>query len=132
MTNRMEPDMAKTIKKARKKSSTRYAKPRVVQSWSTRPRAYLSGLGTAAWDDGKRGKHIVEAVTAIVPRWRSWFDTPPTDRALSMRAHNSRCGPTSKTEAPEVSAHKKPVWPIAKRDYKAGVCSLPHKRKRAA
>lgn len=122
----------KTIGAKKPSKKSRYAKPRVVQSWSTRRRAYLSGLGTAAWDDGKRGKHIVEAVTAIVPRWRSWFDSPPTDRALMMRAHNSRCGPTSKTEAPEVSVHKKAVWKIAKRDYKSGVCSLPRKRKWAA
>jgi hypothetical protein len=37
-----------------------------------------------------------------------------------MRAHNARCGPTSKTERPEISAHKKLIWPIAKHDYEAG------------
>lgn len=123
----------KTVRKTRKAAGKkpRYAKLRVVQSWRTRPRAYLSCLGTRAYDDGKRGKQIVEAVTAIVPRWRTWFDTPPTDRALMMRAHNSRCGPTSETEAPEVSPYKKEVWPMAKRDYKAKICSLPPMKKKA-
>lgn len=101
-------------------TSRRYAQPRVVQSWNAPKRAYVSCLATAAWDDGKRGRQLVEAVTAIVPRWRSWFDTPPSDSALINRAHHSRCGPTAKTEAPEVSQHKKAIWPIAKRDYKAG------------
>ncbi|MGY4166343.1 hypothetical protein [Bradyrhizobium sp. USDA 4529] len=104
----------------RKMGKSRYARPRIVQSWNKPLRAYTSGLATAAWDDGKRGTALVEAVSKIVPRWRAFFDTPPTDGALLMRAHNSRCGPTSKTEAPEVNVHKKDIWPIAKRDYKAG------------
>jgi hypothetical protein len=39
-------------------------------------------------------------------------------------AHNSRRGPTSKTEARDVSPIKKAVWPIAKRDYMTGVCTM--------
>ncbi|MBR0994161.1 hypothetical protein JQ580_25905 [Bradyrhizobium japonicum] len=101
-------------------SKNRYANPRVVQSWRQPNRAYVSCLATAAWDDGKVEAEITEAVSAIVPRWRSFFDSPPTDRALVMRARNSRCGPTAKTEAPNVSPYKKKIWPIAKRDYRAG------------
>jgi hypothetical protein len=126
-------------KTIRKKSSTRkkaaqkprYAKPRVVQSWNTPERAYVSCLATAAYDDGKRGMQIVYAVEDIAPWWHSAFDTEPSDTALISRAHNSRRGPTSKTEAPEVSVHKKPVWRMAKRDYKAGVCSLRSERRAA-
>ncbi|XIA64999.1 hypothetical protein ACFIOY_00510 [Bradyrhizobium sp. TZ2] len=88
------------------------------------------GLTAAAFDDGKRGAQIVEAVSKIVPKWRSFFHTPPTDTALVSRAHNSRRGPTSKTEAPEVNTHKE-IWPIAT-DYETGVCSLLRKSKKAA
>jgi hypothetical protein len=98
----------------------RARRPRIVQSWNRPLRAYVSCLATAAWDDGKRGEELVEAVSKIVPKWRSFFGTPPTVTAVVSRAHHSRCGVTSKTEAPEVNAKKKAIWPIAKRDYKAG------------
>ncbi|MGF6430374.1 hypothetical protein [Bradyrhizobium sp. Pha-3] len=114
------------------KPSSRYRQPRIVQSWNAPMRAYVSCLATAAWDDGKRGSHLVEAVAEIVPKWRSFFDTPPTDVALMCRAHNSRCGPTSKTEAPEVNRHKKAIWPVAKRDYKARKFTFSEVAKKAA
>ena len=116
-------------KKAQRPS--RYSQPRVVQSWRAPMRAYVSCLATAAWDDGKREAQIVEAVSTIVPRWRSFFDKSPTDRALAMRARNSPRGPTAKTEAPEGNVHKKGIWPIAKRDYKAGKRTFMLERKRA-
>ncbi len=106
----------------------RYPGGRVVQLWNTPLRIYVSCLATAAYDDGKRGQQIVDAVSKIVPKWRSFFDTRPTDTALISRAHNSRCGATAKTEAPEVNPHKKAIWPIAKRDYKAGKRSFGLKR----
>lgn len=109
-----------TARRNAAKRQQRYSQPRVVQSWRAPKRAYVSCLATAAWDDGKREAQIVEAVAAIVPRWRSYFDKPPTDRALVMRARNSRCGPTRKREAPEVNVHKKEIWPMAKRDYRSG------------
>jgi hypothetical protein len=108
----------KVLKKRAK--TGRFPAGRVVQSWNRPLRVYVSCLATAAWDDGKRGEELVEAVSKIVPKWRSFFGTPPTVTAVVSRAHHSRCGVTSKTEAPEVNAKKKAIWPIAKRDYKAG------------
>lgn len=121
----------------KKKTSSKDIKPRgtarrIVQPWSTPERAYVSCLATAAYDAGKRGKELVEAVTRIVPKWRSLFVVPPSDSALINRARNSRRGPTSKTEAPEVSPRKKAIWPVAKRDYKTGKCTLPRTEKKVA
>jgi hypothetical protein len=99
------------IKQAEK---PRYSRPRVVQSWSRPKRAYVSCLATAAFDDGKRGRELVEAVERIVPEWKSFFEVPPTDIALIGRAHNSRLMPS---EAPEVSKYNKGIWPVAQRDY---------------
>jgi hypothetical protein len=121
-----------TVRRKAAKKASRYAEPRIVQSWIAPMRAYVSCLATAAFDDGLRGAGLVEAVSSIVPKWRSLFETAPTDTALISRAHNSRCGPTSETEAPEANVHKKAIWPIAKRDYKAGKRSFMLDVKRAA
>jgi hypothetical protein len=127
-----KPHNRRTPMKGNKPEQPRYGKPRTVQSWSTPERAYVSCLATAAYDDGKRGKQIVAAVANIVPDWKSFFEVPPSNGALINRAHNSRCSPTSKTEAPEVSKHKKSVWPMAEKDYRLGVCSLRERGRRAA
>lgn len=106
--------------RSKHRKSARYNPPRIVQSWIAPMRSYVSCLATAAFDDGLRGAALVEAVSSIVPRWRSLFETPPTDTALISRAHKSRRGPTSETEAPEVNMYKKAIWPIAKRDHNSG------------
>src|SRR5262249_54407694 len=93
------------------------AEGRVVNSWKFPEGLFMKALATRLYDQGLRGNALVEAFTAIIPSWQSYFEKPISPNAIAQRADKAR---RYENENPETNPAIKVYWPAAGRVARKG------------
>jgi hypothetical protein len=89
-------------------------RPRVVQSWRSFAEGRLmKAMAVKLHDNGLRGRALEQKFKYLVPHWKSYFDKPISDGAVSQRADKGRRYPS---ENPE---HDPDTWRAAGRAVRA-------------